>query len=75
MKTIKLYDGYRVYFDGEVQDFKEHNWDDVMDFINMFKDKEMRMELFRQIFCFGILDLSEAYNGHKLIISLIPHKD
>lgn len=41
MKTIKLYDGYRVYYDGEVEDFKEHNWDEYLTDYGMEKFGEV----------------------------------
>lgn len=71
-KTIKIMDGYRVTVDKDVQEFREHNWDDVMDYLNIPKDKELRMDLFRKLFGFGWLDLSEAYQGHDVCISVIP---
>lgn len=74
-KAIKLYDGYKVNVDDDIEEFKEHNWDEVMDYINIPKEKEIRSELFRHIFAFGVLDLSKAYHGHKVIVSLIPVKD
>lgn len=74
-KTIKIMDGYRVTVDKDVQEFREHNWDDVMDYLNIPKEKDLRMDLFRKFFGFGFLDLSEAYSGHTVIISVIPVDD
>lgn len=74
-KYIKLYDGYKVTVDDTVKEFREHNWNDVMDYINMFDDKNLRDELFRELFCFHKLNLSEYYNGHYVCITLIPTKD
>lgn len=74
-KTIKIMDGYRVAVDGEIEEFREHNWNDVMDYLNIPKDKYLRMGLFRKFFGFGFLDLSEAYSGHTVIISVIPVDD
>lgn len=71
-KTIKIMDGYKVNVDNDIKEFKEHNWDDVMDYLNIPKDKAMRMDLFRHIFAFGVLDLSKAYGSHKVIVSVIP---
>jgi hypothetical protein len=71
-KTIKIMDGYRVTVDNDVEEFREHNWDDVMDYLNIPKEKDLRMDLFRKFFAFGKLDLSEAYQGHRLVITWIP---
>lgn len=43
-----------------------------MDYINMFKDKELRRNLFVEFYGFGMLDLTEAYQGHRLVITWIP---
>ena len=74
-KTIKIMNGYRVAVDGDIEEFREHNWNDVMDYLNIPKDKDLRMDLFRKFFGFGFLDLSEAYSGHTVIISVIPVDD
>lgn len=74
-KTIKLYDGYKVNVDDEIYNFENESWDEVMDAINIPKDKELRGDMFRNIFAFGVLDLSEAYQGHKVVVSLIPTKE
>lgn len=74
-KTVKIMNGYRVAVDGEIKEFREHNWDDVMDYLNIPKEKELRMDLFREFFGFGFLDLSKAYDGHTVIISVIPVDD
>lgn len=71
-KTIKIMNGYRVTVDKDVQEFREHNWDDVMDYLNIPKDKDLRMDLFRKFFAFWRLDLSEAYLGHYVCINVIP---
>ena len=71
-KTIKIMNGYRVTVDKDVQEFREHNWDDVMDYLDIPKDKDLRMDLFRKFFAFGRLDLSEAYSGHHVCINVIP---
>lgn len=70
--TIKIAEGIRVDFDGHIEEFRHHNWDDVMDYINMFKDKELRRNLFVKFYGFGMLDLTEAYQGHRLVITWIP---
>lgn len=72
MKTIKLYDGYRLTVDNETEDFIDKPIKEVWDRINIPKDENMRGELFRVLFAFGKLDLSEAYKGHTVIVNLIP---
>lgn len=75
MKTTKLYDGYRLTVDNETEDFIDKPIDEVWDRINIPKDEVMRGELFRVIFGFGKLDLSEAYKGHTVIVELIPTRE
>lgn len=75
MKKIKLYDGYRLTVDNETEDFIDKPIDEVWDRINIPKDKVMRGDLFRVIFAFGKLDLSEAYKGHTVIVELIPTRE
>lgn len=71
-KTIKIMDGYRVTVDNDIKEFRKHNWDYVMNYLNIPKDKDMRMDLFREFFCFGRLDLSPWYEGHYVCINVIP---
>lgn len=75
MKTIKLYDGYRLTVDNETEDFIDKPIDEVWDRINIRKDEVLRGDLFRVIFAFGKLDLSEAYKGHTVIVELIPTRE
>lgn len=70
--TVKIAEGIRVNFDGKIKEFRHHNWDEVMDYINMFKDKDLRRNLFVDFYGFGMLDLTEYYDGHKLVITWIP---
>jgi len=74
MKTIKVFDGYKLTVDGETEDFIDTPLDEVWDKIKIPNDKNMRDELFLALFCFGKLDLSEAYKGHTVIVELIPAK-
>ena len=71
-KTIKVFDGYKLTVDNETEDFIDRSIDEVWDAINIPKDKRMRNDLFRNLFAFGRLDLSEAYKGHIVVVSLIP---
>lgn len=81
-KTIKIMNGYRVTFDGEAKEFRENTWGDVMEYMNIPNDKELRDGLFRVFFCQGYLNLSDAYckrdedgrviEGHTVEIHVIP---
>ena len=75
MKTIKVFDGYKLTVDGETENYIDKPIDDVWDAINIPKDKTMRDDLFRGLFCFGSIDLSEAYKGHTVIVELIPTRN
>ena len=84
-KTIKIMDGYRVAVDGNIEEFRDAPWKDVMDFLNIPNDEHLRDELFRVFFCQRFLNLSDAYckrdkdgrviEGHTVIISVIPVDD
>lgn len=74
MKTIKVFDGYKVTVDGETEEFIDKPIDEVWDTIKIPKDKNLRYGLFSTLFCLGELDLSEAYKGHTVIVELIPAK-
>ena len=73
--VIKFKVTYILEVGDEVHNMDNCNWDEVMDTINIPKDKELRGDMFRNIFAFGVLDLSEAYQGHKVVVSLIPTKE
>lgn len=75
MKTIKVFDGYKVTVDDETEEFIDKPIDEVWDAINIPKDKTLRYDLFSGLFCFGELDLSEAYKGHTVIVELIPTRN
>lgn len=81
-KTIKIMNGYRVAVDNNVEEFRDSPWADVMDYLNIPKDEELRDELFRVFFCQGFLNLSDAYSKrdeegrvievHTVKINVIP---
>lgn len=75
MKTIKVFDGYKLTVDDETEEFIDKPIDEVWDAIKIPKDKTIRDDLFRGLFCFGELDLSEAYKGHTVIVELIPTRN
>ncbi len=76
-KVIKFDVKYILEVGDDVHILDEHNWDDVMDIINIPKDKDLRMDLFRNIFCFHELDLTKAYNGYhvKILLDVKEHKE
>lgn len=75
MKTIKVFDGYKVTVDDETEEFIDKPIDEVWDAIRIPTEKALRDELFRGLFAFGRLDLSEAYKGHTVIVELIPTRN
>lgn len=76
-KTIKFDVKYILEVGDEVHILDNHNWGDVMDIINIPKDKDLRMDLFCEIFCFHELDLTKAYNGYhvKIILDVKESKE
>ena len=73
-KTIKIMDGFKLTVDDQEYEYRTPHavWDELMDDINIPKDKDLRTDLFRKFFAFGVLDLSEAYQGHYVCINVIP---
>lgn len=71
-KTIKIMEGFKLTVDDQEYEYRDEPWDQVMDDINIPKDNDLRMDLFRKFFAFGRLDLSEAYQGHYVCINVIP---
>lgn len=74
MKSIKVFDGYKLTVDGEAENYIDTPIDDVWDAIRIPKEKALRDDLFRELFAFGRIDLSEAYKWHTVIVELIPTK-
>lgn len=77
--AIKLCDGWTLNYDGEKQDFehlsdifKEFGWDTEHD----PNAKECADIIWRELYCFGYIDLSKMCNGkHTCTITVIPCKD
>ncbi len=64
-KTIKLYDGIRVYTkDGE----KEYPDMTALDVFHIPEDN--KIDVIRHLMAFGTLDLTEAYRGRKVVFTL-----
>lgn len=75
VRTIKFEVKYIVEVGTETHVFEKSSWDDVMDALNIPNDKNLRTDLFREIFCFHVLDLSEAYGGyHVKIVAEVTEK-
>lgn len=77
-KTIKLWDGWKVIYDGEetickgpLEVWDMFNWD----IENDPKANECALMVTREMFCFGHIDLSPLCPGHKLTIDVIPCSD
>ena len=78
MKTIKLYDGVTVTVDGESQTVESIA--DLWEILNITKEicgdgvDEIRRGITANLLGFGRIDLSDAYRGHTVLLSLIPAK-
>ena len=78
MKTIKLYDGVTVTVDGESQTVE--NIADLWDVLNINEKycgdgvDEIRRGITANLLGFGRIDLSDAYRGHTVLLSLVPAK-
>lgn len=81
MKTIKLYDGVTVTIDGESQTVEGPA--DLWPLLNLTEEyfpdtallNEMKHGITTQLICFGRADLSDAYAGHTVLLSLVPAKE
>ena len=79
-KTIKYADGFKLTVDNEIFEFRDSDgnktvgerWNECMDMINIPEDNDLRADLFRNLFAFGELDLSRAFEGHYVCIRFIP---
>lgn len=58
MKTVKLWDGIRVTTADASEVFNTPNelWEAIH-----IEDKDVQIELLKQLYCFGKVDLSAAY--------------
>lgn len=78
MKSIKIWEGWRVYYDGKVTECKSPTevWDLFgWDIENDPQAKKCATEITRQMYCFGHLDLTEMAKGKSLILDVIPVKE
>ena len=73
MKAIKIWDGIRVTIDGESEIIKD-GMPAVFKCLNMDSPmyEECRTGITRHLFCFGHIDLTEAYPGHSVVLDVIP---
>lgn len=69
MKTIKLFD-VELIVDGITYNYEDNQW---MDDIHI--PDEMRVDLIRHLMCFHKADLTEAYQGHTVVVKLVAPKD
>lgn len=74
-KTIKLWDAIALTVNGETERFE--NPKDLWAALNMDSEtyKEAQTEIIRNLYCFGRLDLSDAYPGYTVLLSVVPCKD
>lgn len=64
-KTIRLYDGIRVETDRETKNYPNM---DALDVFNI--QPEFRVDVIRHLMAFHTLDLTQAYNGKKVVFTL-----
>ena len=71
METVKLCDGILVTTEkeSEVFDSPLELWKALH-----IEDKEIQVNILRNVFCFGALDLSAAY-GQKVVLSVYNGKE
>lgn len=78
-KTIKMYDGVTVTVDGQSQtlEFISELWE-VLNitpkYFNPADLEEAKTNITTNLICFGRMDLSDAYRGHTVLLSLVPAK-
>lgn len=68
MKTIKLWDGINLVTDnGSVFcESPAELWEHI------HTTQDMQIEITRQLFCFGHLDLTDACNGKLCVLHVVP---
>lgn len=71
MKTVKLWDGIRVTTADASEVFNTPNelWEAIH-----IEDKDVQIELLKQLYCFGKVDLSAAY-GQTVILTVYIDKE
>lgn len=72
MKEIKLWDGIRVTTETKSEVFETPN--DLWDAIN-WHDEESQVEIMKELYCFGKIDLTECYHGHTVILTVYKKEE
>lgn len=78
MKSIKLWDGWKITYDGEetICSNPPEVWEFFgWDIENDSNADECAKIITKEIYCFGHMDLSKLCPGHKLTIDVIPVKE
>lgn len=84
MKTIRIADGLHLEIDGEGIDFidkdgqppEEWSWNRVWKFLHYDKTNASQEEYGRALLMYGgRLDLSPDFEGHHIVVSMIPPKN
>lgn len=73
MKSIKLWDSIAVTVNGETEKFE--NPKDMWAALNMDDEeiyKEAQTNIIRALYCFGRIDLSDAYPGYTVQLAVVP---
>ena len=74
-RTIKLWDGWRMTYDGEETICKTppEVWEYLgWDIENDANASECASIITREVYCFGHMDLSQLCPGHTLTVDVIP---
>ena len=74
-KTIKLWDSIAVTVNGSTE--KYENPRDLWAALNMDNEevyKEAQENIIRALYCFGRIDLSDAYPGYTVQLAVVPCK-
>lgn len=73
-KSIKLWDSIAVTVNGETE--KYENPRDLWTALNMDSEeyKEAQDNIIRALYCFGRIDLSDAYPGYTVQLAVVPCK-
>lgn len=73
-KTVKMFEGIRLTVDTQSEAYFDRSPSEVLDVIHI--PEEAKTDVFRALICNGgHLDLSYAYEGHKVTLDIIPCKE
>lgn len=75
-KSIKIWDGWRVYYDGKTTDLScpPDVWNWFRDTLGIELTNDQQTNITREMYCFGHQDI-ELTNGKHIILDVIPAND